>query len=183
MGVRDTPLLYVLWRRPAEKTESVRAGKTRVRRESARTAADRIQEAIEAESAPAEVVRETSNFGSNAKGIPAGATFLRWTETVGGQARTRGAIVFRGTDFDWFYTLWIDAPGKLTDEAWSEAISNADRSFGLDVNVLKKPNWYEEELRLNAPLPYNIFFSVGSSVAFALVMLLLGWWRLARIEF
>ena len=115
--------------------------------------------------------------------MPASATILRWNQEVAGRTRTRGAIVFRGTDWDWFYTLTIDADGELDDEAWDEALRGVDRGMGLDANLLRKTNWYEEELGFDAELPYNIFFSIGSSLAFTAAMLLLGWWRLTRIEF
>jgi hypothetical protein len=39
------------------------------------------------------------------------------------------------------------------------------------------------EARWGGPLKYNLWFSVGSSLAFLLIALGLGWWRLARIDF
>jgi hypothetical protein len=172
----------VLWRRPAETTETVRNGRTRVRRESSRNASERLEEAVAAV-AVGSVQRDGGSFGSNAKGVPASATILRWNQEVGGRTRTRGAVVFRGTDWDWFHTLTIDADGELDDAAWEKAIREVDRAMGLDANVLRKTNWYEEKLGLDAEIPYNVFFSIGSSLAFTAVMLLLGWWRLTRIEF
>ena len=50
--------------------------------------------------------------------------------------------------------------------------------MGLSMGV-----WYEEQFRLDAPLRYNVAFSIGSTVAFALLSLLLASWRLRRIDF
>jgi ABC-type transport system involved in multi-copper enzyme maturation permease subunit len=43
--------------------------------------------------------------------------------------------------------------------------------------------WYERELGLRAPLRYNIFLSIGSSVAFAGMMFLLAYGKLRKIDF
>lgn len=43
--------------------------------------------------------------------------------------------------------------------------------------------WYERQFTLDAPLRYNPLFSIGSTVAFALLSLLLASWRLSRIDF
>ena len=43
--------------------------------------------------------------------------------------------------------------------------------------------WYHSKMSWTGDWRYNIWFSIGSSVAFALVCLVLGWLRLIRIDF
>jgi ABC-type transport system involved in multi-copper enzyme maturation permease subunit len=57
------------------------------------------------------------------------------------------------------------------------------RSFSVRHDDDNPFSFYEERFGWTAPLKYNAFFSIGSSLAFAAVMLALGWWRLSRIDF
>ena len=43
--------------------------------------------------------------------------------------------------------------------------------------------WYEKVFTWDAELKYNIFFSIGSSLAFIVAMLSLAWLRLRTIDF
>jgi flagellar biogenesis protein FliO len=43
--------------------------------------------------------------------------------------------------------------------------------------------WYARRLDWTAPLRHNIFFSVGSSLVFALLLFALAAWKLKRIDF
>jgi hypothetical protein len=43
--------------------------------------------------------------------------------------------------------------------------------------------WYARRLDWFAPLRHNIFFSLGSSLGFALLCFALAAWRLKRIDF
>ena len=45
------------------------------------------------------------------------------------------------------------------------------------------PQWVSEQFGWGSELKYNAWFSVASSAAFVLVMLVLGWWKLMRIDF
>lgn len=51
-------------------------------------------------------------------------------------------------------------------------------------NEFQSPSeWYKRRFTLDAPLKFNVLFSVGSTLAFTLLMLLLAWWKLRRIDF
>ena len=53
----------------------------------------------------------------------------------------------------------------------------------LTLDVPGPDTWYRDQLRLDAPLRFNILFSVGSSLLFAAAVLALGAWRLSRMDF
>jgi hypothetical protein len=52
-----------------------------------------------------------------------------------------------------------------------------------DVSYLTTDEWYEKRFGWTAPLRYNAFFSLLSSVAFAALLLAIAGWRLSRIDF
>lgn len=52
-----------------------------------------------------------------------------------------------------------------------------------DVTFLGKDEWYEKRFGWTAPLRYNAFFSLLSSLAFAAILLGISCWRLSRIDF
>ena len=74
-----------------------------------------------------------------------------------------------------------DAAVAKEDE--DSALARIDESMGLDADFMEQSSWYSEELGFRSPWRYNILFSIGSSVAFAALMLFLGWWKLSRIDF
>jgi hypothetical protein len=43
--------------------------------------------------------------------------------------------------------------------------------------------WYKDQFDWDAPLRYNIFFSIASSLAFCLTSLACAAWRLSRLDF
>lgn len=48
---------------------------------------------------------------------------------------------------------------------------------------LDPDEWYQKRFRVDAPLRFNVLFSIGSTLVFTLLMLLLAWWKLRRIDF
>jgi ABC-type transport system involved in multi-copper enzyme maturation permease subunit len=84
------------------------------------------------------------------------------------------------------YTLEIEgAPSWIDDAAAYEVVQRFVHSFTFNEseNATDPFSRYEQLLDWDAPLRYNIFFSIGSSLAFLLAMLGLAWWRLSRIDF
>lgn len=173
----------VFWRRTAAESESKIASRTRIRRETTSQAAGAWEELLAQRAGVRDVARDPLRFGSNAKGVQASGTSVRWTEETADGVRSRTAIFFKGTDTEWIYTLWIDTPGEVSDEAYERLFQRIDRSLGVDANPMNEASWYESKLGLRSPLRYNVLFSVGSSLAFAALMLFIGWLKLRRIEF
>jgi hypothetical protein len=68
------------------------------------------------------------------------------------------------------------------DEAPAELLpppsQGPERALGLSP-----PDWYRGQLGWEQPWRFNAWYSLGSSLAAALVMLLLAWLRLRRINF
>lgn len=55
--------------------------------------------------------------------------------------------------------------------------------FGKDPSIHNQGLWYERRFGWTSPWQYNAFVSIGTTIAFALAMLLLARWRLSRIDF
>ena len=160
-------VIYTLFRRPAEGQSASRVSKA-------------LRDEIERNGAIEDVERRLAVFGIPVRGRSVSSSILRWEVTVAGEARGRLAVVFRGAEGEFLYTLWIqDESGEPSEERSDANLERINRQMGLDPRGTS----YEEHFTFSAPWKYNIFFSVGSSLAFVLVMLLLGWWKLARIEF
>ncbi|MBL8859021.1 MAG: ABC transporter permease [Planctomycetes bacterium] len=111
--------------------------------------------------------------------------WVKWSE------RRAGAVIHRERGFyvisDWLYTFDLEC-----DELWRRDEKRADvlREFLAGAKPqrdrasdLQAVEWYEKRFGWTSPLRFNAFFSLGSSVAFALIMLLLARWRLSRIDF
>ncbi len=173
-------LWVTLWRRPARTQESAAGGTKRRREEFSREAADALRDALRERLSSALPTTATRDFGSNSKGGPAtSANQLSWIE--GESARI--ALVFKAASTiegapNWIYTLWIEGPSDALASGGDEFVDSLDRGFGFEAG----PQGYEEQLRLDADWKHNILFSVGSSLAFAVLMLFFGAWRLARLE-
>jgi ABC-type transport system involved in multi-copper enzyme maturation permease subunit len=84
------------------------------------------------------------------------------------------------------YTLEIEgSPAWSDDTEHNAALQRFARSFTFNEseNATDPTSRFENKLAWDAPLPYNIAFSIGSSLAFLIAVLALAWWRLARIDF
>lgn len=56
-------------------------------------------------------------------------------------------------------------------------------SFGVDPTLKDANTWYESKFGWDAEWDYNAWVSIGTSFAFAIVMLLLACWRIRRMDF
>ncbi|MBI5431204.1 MAG: hypothetical protein HZA52_00050 [Planctomycetes bacterium] len=123
------------------------------------------------------------------------AYVVRWTRQDEGAAGRRHARWFF-EDGAWLYTF--DVESDLAWVAKDENVGRAERyrhrlnfgeesvgneirfdvgsSAGAVTGVDKRYGW-------DAELKYNYFFSIGSTLAFIVVVLLLARWKLARIDF
>jgi len=81
---------------------------------------------------------------------------------------------------DWMYT--IDSEGQAALERLRE-LSESLVIDKDDPRYMDPESWYARRLDWTAPLRHNIFFSVGSSVLFALLLFALAAWKLKRIDF
>ncbi|MCZ6596204.1 MAG: ABC transporter permease [Planctomycetota bacterium] len=109
--------------------------------------------------------------------LPVLSTHIAWDD---GQGRTRHVVLFPA--LEWFHALVLDVEGQIGEEERKAQVDGLLDNAGVR-NPMAEADWYEEQLGLTSEWKYNILFSVGSSVAFTLVMLLLGWWKLNRIDF
>jgi ABC-type transport system involved in multi-copper enzyme maturation permease subunit len=93
------------------------------------------------------------------------------------QAEERGpGPVARG------FVIFVDGAHYALPKT-SDADEIAAKLRGADAQGPSADDWYARKLG-NAPgWKFSIFFSIGSSLLFAAVMLLLGWWRVARLDF
>jgi len=84
------------------------------------------------------------------------------------------------------YTLEIEGvPAWIDDAVAFEVVQRFVHAFTFNEseNATDESSRFENKLGWDAPLKYNIFFSIGSSLAFLLAVLGLAWWRLSRIDF
>lgn len=177
--VVGTDATYSLWSRPGADEEVERGGRTRVRRESSSKAAAALRDALQPDG---EVQRDGVRFGSSSAGSPIGATLLRWRQGGEDAPRALVAAVFRSGDR--IYTALLDAgPAEASEERLDELWRRFDVRAGLDDVTANDANWYAKRFGFDSELRYNAFFSLGSSLAFTVLMLFLGWLRLSRIEF
>jgi len=70
---------------------------------------------------------------------------------------------------------------EFDNDPVQEFLSGA--SFGIDPANRDPNQWYESRFGWNAPWDFNAFVSIGTSLGFAIVMLLLARWRLSRMDF
>ncbi len=176
-----TAVNYSLWRRPLAESESKIGNRVRMRRETTSQAGSALEESLRADPDVRDPLRESTRFGTAVSASDAGATLVHWREGPPDGGRTREAVLFKGADSAQLYTLLIDAESELSRERMGELRDRMGSRMGIDLKAVE--DWYPSQLGLTAPLRYNILFSIGSSLAFTVLMLLLGWWRLRRIEF
>jgi hypothetical protein len=107
-----------------------------------------------------------------------------WTREESGATRAFRRYFFYGHGY--LFVLSVDAEqGRMDDEARQRDFTAFTASFAQDEGDRNR-NPFDQmsrEARWGGPLKYNLWFSVGSSLAFLLLALGLGWWRLSRIDF
>jgi hypothetical protein len=110
------------------------------------------------------------------------AVFLSWDVKTGAGTRSRQAVVFASGDWIVEVSSRADA-GWLTPEERTARFEDFVGGFKLAREYEDPAQWFERRLGWTSPLPYNLFFSIGSSVAFTLLALALAVWKLSRIDF
>jgi ABC-type transport system involved in multi-copper enzyme maturation permease subunit len=124
-------------------------------------------------------VRSRTTLGS------LGGEMIAWTEKRGEQSVTRQHVF--ATAGDWMFELDVAADSDwFAEERHDDHITEFFARFSLaggDARSLEPPEWYSRQLSWNAPIKYNIFFSVASSLLFCAAMLGLAWWKISRIDF
>lgn len=180
LGAKSERSRYTLWRRSAEESESSIGGRVHRRVESASQAARTLQAMLEA-SEVRDLTRKTERLGSNLGGGGLIATRLAWREGADASTHTRAALLFKGARNETLFTLIVDSEGILEPEA--AAVEGRLLTSELVLDRAAMTDWYADQLGFTAPLRFNIFFSVGSTLVFAGLLLGLGAWRLSRIAF
>ena len=88
---------------------------------------------------------------------------------------------------DWVLRLTLTTPGgETTAQEPTEQLETILAEVGstkIRRHDGEQSDWYGERFKWDAPWNYNPWFSIASSLAFAVSMLALAWWRLKRIDF
>lgn len=126
-----------------------------------------------------------TEFGEERVDILGRRTDVRtWTLELNGSAQAFREYFFYGRGY--LFILSIEADRDwMDDEARQRDLTAFTASFTQDEGDRNRNPFQQmsREARWGGPLKYNLWFSVGSSLAFLLIALGLGWWRLARIDF
>lgn len=111
------------------------------------------------------------------------AISLRWQEPDDGPRSERVTFHYG----DWLYEIDFMVPAEEMDE---DEFRDLRRDFLQGGNIvlgqiagMQPGKWYQKVFDWDAKWKYNIFFSIGSSLAFIAAMLGLAWLRLRRIDF
>jgi hypothetical protein len=120
--------------------------------------------------------------------FPSGTTVrdrVSWTEkrTDGLAAHERAFLALD----DWMYEVDFEAdPAWLArgehEKVWPDFLEELEPRTDSPTD-LDASDWYAKQVDWAAPLKFNAFFSLASSIAFALACLLIARWRLSRIDF
>ncbi|MFT7484856.1 MAG: ABC-type transport system involved in multi-copper enzyme maturation permease subunit [Candidatus Paceibacteria bacterium] len=162
-------------RYPRPVTERKVASKTRKRQSRSKDVFKALEEELEAGGFKPET--ETSSLSEVSTYI------LMWTDTDAGTDNRRYIFHFS----DWMYEISmafaIDSDEAEEQREWRrEFLYHGNIVLG-QIAGMRPDSWYEQVFDWDAELKYNIFFSIGSSLAFILSMLSLAWFRLRRIDF
>ncbi len=114
------------------------------------------------------------------------ASFVRWTEVTNGEAEQREEVLFGFEDYFYLLSSRWKADWLTEDERELHMQYFLDGfSFPALEEVLVRDHvlWFKNRLSVVAPLKFNILFSIGSSIAFAIAMLFISWLALRRINF
>lgn len=168
------PLRFSLWSRPIETSTSRIGERERVRKETASAAGEKIEDTLVATQGRMDVKRTRENLGDSLS-----AARISWSLASEEGSEQRVAYVFKGVEEKQIFTLLIE---QSTDApVFLEEVERITRHVRLDKQAIDE--WYPAQVRFDAPWRTNIFFSIGSSLAFAAALLVLGLWRLTRIAF
>lgn len=109
---------------------------------------------------------------------------IDWIESGPEGERAHRVHYFVGKDR--LYSLEIEGtPQWREDKAADQIVQDFVKGMTFDQSTFSQnpETRFENLLGWTAPWRYNIFFSIGSSLAFLALVLALAWWRLSRIDF
>ncbi len=107
----------------------------------------------------------------------------RWSEPRGEQSIDRETLFFNGTGY--LYSLEFELPeGYRGDQDHNEELREFQFSFNQEGGNPNSPDkFFQVQASWTAELKYNLWFSVGSTLAFIALLLGLANWKLSRIDF
>ncbi len=167
--------------RPARELSIGTSGRTRL--ESDRTAASDFEKWIESDPSRALLVDETDTLADGTTWTRA-VRRLDWTSTVGAETRHVRTLIL--DEAGSILTLELSTPAGWLEEHPDVERWFGGRNFAFETEAIpyNDPSaWYAAKLDWDAPWRFNIFFSLGTSIGFAALMLALAWWRLTRLDF
>lgn len=165
---------FTLWSRPVARSTSTINGRERERVETLSRAGEALEDALTALGHAPERTKERLPGDLHASRVD-------WSVTEPSSSARFRAWCFKGSESELVFTLLMRVPGQPEDGALLAESELFTRYLALDRTAIDA--WYPAQLRFDAPWRTNIYFSLGSSLAFAAFVLALGLWRLARIAF
>ncbi len=162
------------------RVEEREEGNGRARKRTTTSISRDYEDTVEEDSTATDVERVSN--AEEISMIP--ATTVTWTELRGSERLYRKTYFWsRG---DWIYELEVEAPEEwIEDPEAREPLAEFLGGFEFeDMPLMLDPRtWYANQFDWDAKWKYNIFFSIGTTAGFALLVLGLAWFRLARIDF
>jgi ABC-type transport system involved in multi-copper enzyme maturation permease subunit len=183
---RDADARLVVHKRPERELTYGLSGRTRA--ESTKRAADFLEEWIEEGETRTLDGRGTSVTIAEGTTWTKSARELHWsTERNGVPWQVRTLVVNQD---GWIIAFQLETRGDWLTEHPNVRTQVADRNYkfgsgSLDsMQAMQDPDaWIAERLSWTGNWRFNIWFSIGSSIAFVLVCLGVGWLRLSRMDF
>ena len=126
--------------------------------------------------------RDAVKSGDQLEGIY--VAFVDWLEDEQGRTVRRKSGFFRIGD--WIFRLEATFDDSWDGEAASELVKAQFSAYAPEIDgaLRNSPDdWFEKQFGWSAPLKYNAFFSVGTTLAFVLLALGTAWLFLRRIDF
>ncbi len=179
-GTVDEAFLVIRKRAPLE----IPVGKSgRTKTESSRLGIDLVEDWVEEDDAKTLVNEDTAVLADNTVWSRF-ARELTWIWDRNGEAWEVRTLVLKESDRILTFQLQAKSGYLEENEAVRRHFAGRDYKFeGQQVARVDADQWYAAKLDWTAPWRFNIFFSIGSSLGFAAIMILLAWARLARMDF
>ncbi|MCH2105357.1 MAG: ABC transporter permease [Planctomycetes bacterium] len=171
----------VFLKRRGREPEEAPAPGERVRRLVASRVASAFEDGLDERADRGELLsgpsKERAMFGPNQ------LIAVRWEEGSESDGLHRSRFFFHFSE--WLYEIDLTVPhAMMGDEAYEEWEDDFFRGLSIGTEQFRGPmQWYEDEFGWDAPWKFNAFFSIGTSLAFALFCLLLSIFRLNRYDF
>ena len=161
--------------------------KAHPRKQTARLAANELEKQLKAGTPAPKVERVREAFGD------ASGELVGWRAAEGGVDRLQ-ARAFLGFEDSMVEVQASAIPTwhgttqstHFTESALAESVRQLYHGLELahdNAMYLDQTQWYERRVGFDAPLRFNLWFSIGTSLAFCAAMLALSAWRLSRIDF